>query len=80
MGRQLSEREGDCPHWKLCQRTSGKKTARRASLNVHLCTVAVSPLFFSFWPHEKEPEAVRSSWSIRDTVCEPVRPLLGWAI
>lgn len=43
---------------------------RRSSPKVHLHIVAKSPLVFSFWFPEKEPEAVPSSWHIRDTVPE----------
>lgn len=77
MGRQLAEEEGGWSHWKLCEKTSGKKNGRRSSLKAFLHTVAISPLFFSFWFSEKELETAPSSWHIRDTMPEPVSPLLG---
>lgn len=73
MRRQLAEEEGRWPHWKLCERTSGKKTGRKSSLKLYLCTVVIPPPFFSFWLHEKESGASPSFWRIRDTVSKPVR-------
>lgn len=74
MGRQLAEEEGGQPHWKLCERTSGKKTGRRSSLKVYLCTVVIPPPF-NFWFHEKELGTPPSFRHIRDITSEPVRSL-----